>query len=128
MTSWVNLNFDSHGQLVVELAGRWLAGAGTVRVRRNSMELVWAAGENSAPVARIIAPRRRATAPYIQFLPARLSRLGADDGQIEELIDNLAAFGAVADRSLGSWQVELEPVGNRAGLLLAAVLDFCRQF
>ena len=109
------------------MAGRWLAGGGALRVRLNSLVLVWAAGENSASVARIIAPRQRATAPHIQFLPARLSRLGADDGQIEEFIDNLAAFGAVADRSLGSWQVELEPVGNRAGLLLSAVLDFCRQ-
>ena len=111
----------------MDLAGRWLAGGGTLRVRLNSLALVWADGENSAPVARIVAPRQRSTAPHIQFLPKRLCRLGADDGQIEELIDNLAAFGAVVDRSLGSWQVELGPVDNRAGLLLSAVLDFCRQ-
>ncbi len=125
LAAWCDEFARSAGPSIASLAATWTGGGGNVRIRANALQFVWGHGRSHLIGARIVAPRSAAQETAIEFLLGRL-RLGAIEGaEIEEMRDNLAAFGGQSDRRGETWRLNLDD--SRAGLLLGALLSLCRE-
>lgn len=126
LADWLGNSAPGRAMAIMSLASHWLSRGGRLRIRSNSLGLV-VPGSASVIGARLVCPRTPEDDPFLEFLPGRLRASVPSADDIEDFVDNLAAFGAAANRSATSWRFASGAEPQKLQMMLDALADLCRR-
>ena len=126
LADWLANHAPGRAMAIMSLAAHWLGRGGRLRTRSNALGLVVPASA-SLIGARLVCPTAPEEDPFLEFLPGRLRRSVPSPDDIEEFVDSLEAFGAVANRSQTSWRFPAGTAPARLQMMLDALADLCRR-
>ena len=126
LAHWLDQYAPDRAMAIMSLASRWLRHGGRLRIRVNSLGFVVPTSQ-SVIGARLVCPSSPRKEPALEFLPGRLRRSLPLPDDIEDFVDSLETFGAIADRSRSSWRLPISTAPQRLQTTLDALADLCRR-